>query len=545
MECQWIPYSRVPKSSSLFLDFVYQFNKVARFYTASPFDFSSYKNLSSSLGDSSKNRRPLIEILTRQNKAFGCGEQTLDNIRRLGEPGTFAVVTGQQVGLFSGPAFTLYKALTAVKLAQWLSGQGLPSVPVFWLATEDHDLEEVARTAVLDEEYQGVELGDEGQRPSPQSSVGYVKLSDNITAALDRLESALPAGGPREILLADLRASYQPGAFWGGSFARFITRLFSKWGVILLDPLTDSIHQLATSIYEKSLLQAPLLRGRLQERSEELVRAGYHAQVHVAEDSTMLFVERGGDRTSVHERAGNFSFHDGEGLDLADLRARLKSRPIEFTANALLRPVVQDLLLPTVAYIAGPSELTYHAQSQVLYEAFGRPQPLIFPRAAFTLIDRRTQRLLEKYHLQVDDVWQGEEHLRRALAASAFGEAGAGGWSERMDETVRELDRLLERLRGDVEALDPTLVDPVKHTREKMAQQMDRLKGKISRAVLERSELAGKHEQALARFLTPAGDLQEREVSGVYFLGRAGYDLLDALLARIQTNSSDYQLLVY
>lgn len=545
MERQSIPYSRVPKSSALFLDFVSQFDKVKQSYTAPPFEILSYKNLAASLGDSYGPRQALSEILIQQNKAFGCGETTLENIRRLSQPGTFAVVTGQQVCLFAGPAFTIYKALTAVKLALWLSEQGLPTVPIFWLATEDHDLPEVSRMAVLDEDYQRVELADEGQGASAQSSVGYVKLSGAITSILDRFESTLPAGEARDRLMQDLRASYQPGMTWGDSFARFVTRLFSKWGVILLDPLSDPIHKLALPLYEQALTQAPMLRQRLQERSRQLVEAGYHAQVHVAEDSTLLFVNRDGDRVSIREDGGRYFYHDGEKLDLKGLRDRLHAKPIDFTANALLRPVVQDALLPTVAYVAGPSELTYHAQSQVLYQSFNRPQPIVFPRAAFSLIDRRTERLLEKYHLQLDDVWQGEEHLRRAVAAAAFGDTGSGGWPARMEETVREIDRLLERLRGDVAALDPTLVDTVKHTQEKMAFQMDRLQGKISRAVLDRSELAAKHELALARFLTPGNDLQEREVGGIYFLGRVGYELLGNLLAQIQTDSANHLLLTY
>ena len=133
MESQCIPYTRVPKSSALLLDYLYHFDRVAQFYNGSPFDAEGYRRLAENVKGLTKNRAELAEILERQNKAFGCAEPTLANIRRLSDPATFAVVTGQQVGLLSGPAFTLYKALTAVKLAQSLSEQGLPSVPVFWL----------------------------------------------------------------------------------------------------------------------------------------------------------------------------------------------------------------------------------------------------------------------------------------------------------------------------------------------------------------------------------------------------------------------------
>ncbi|MBI1940433.1 MAG: bacillithiol biosynthesis BshC, partial [Acidobacteria bacterium] len=279
----------------------------------------------------------------------------------------------------------------------------------------------------------------------------------------------------------------------------------------------------------------------LRERSEALVRAGYHAQVHVTEESTLLFTTENGDRVPVTERRGDFLLDGRERVSRADLQARARNRPLDFSANVLLRPVVQDLLLPTVAYVAGPSELAYLGQAQALYAAFGRPMPVVFPRAGFTLLDRRIPRVLEKYGLGAQDVWQGEEHLTRRIAATGFSE----GWSERFDASERDLAGILERLRADVQALDPTLLDTLQHAEEKMKYQMERLRGKVSRAALQRSDLLARHAQSLLRFIAPRKNLQEREVSGVYFLGRSGYELLGQILDHIQTQSSDHQILSY
>jgi len=545
MECTCIPYLRLPSSSALLLDYLYHFDRVSPFYGASPFLLDSYKTVAAGLQLSGRARHELTGILERQNQAFGCGEETLANIRRLRDPGAVAVVTGQQVGLISGPAFTLYKALTAIRLAGFLTEQGLQAVPIFWLATEDHDLEEVAQSKTFDEEYQLIALADHGERPAPRSSVGYVKLTTEIAQTLARLEGSLPTGEPRERLLKDLRASYHPGATWGQAFGRFITRLFSRWGVILLDPLDESIHRLGAQVYEQAIVEAGDLRKRLLERSRDLVRAGYHAQVHVTEDSTLVFSSRDGNRVPVHQQEGKFTLDGTEKISLADLKARVENRPLDFSPNVLLRPIVQDTLLPTVAIVAGPSELAYLGQAHSLYPRFSRQMPVIFPRAGFTLIDRRVQRLMEKYRLTVEDVWKGEEHLNLKLAAAGFGEGGAAGWPERFDQIEQELARLLERLRQDVEALDPTLLDSLGHAREKMTYQLERLRGKLSRAALQRSELLARHEQALRRFLMPDKELQERQVNGAYFLGRAGYELLERLLGQIQTRSSDHQVFVF
>jgi bacillithiol synthase len=545
MGCTFIPYTRVPKASALLTDYLYNFDRVSRFYSAAPFDPASIGNVAGKLNISIEARRKVAEILTRQNQAFGSGQTTFENIRLLAEPGTVAVVTGQQVGLLTGPVFTLYKALTAVRLAQSLAGQGLRAVPVFWLATEDHDLEEVAHAAVLDEDYNLVALRDSGARPAERSSVGYVQLTEEITEGLGRLESLLPAGEPRERLMADLRECYAPGATWGMAFGRLMARLFSRWGVILLDPLDEDIHRLAEPVYEHALTSAQKLRRRLLDRWAELVRTGHHAQVHVPEDSTLVFVTREGNRLPLHQQNGEFRLDETQKYASAELVKQMNAQPLDFSPNVLLRPVVQDALLPTVAYVAGPSELAYFGQAQVLYESFGRPMPVIFPRAAFTLVDRRVHRLMEKYQVSVEDVWQGKEHLNRKIAAAGFAEGGAPGWSERFDEGERDLAALLERLRREIESLDPTLLDSLKHSEEKMKYQMEKLRGKISRAALQKSELLARHEESLLRFLTPRKDLQEREVSGIYFLGRAGYDLLDRLLEQTQVNSSDHQILIY
>jgi bacillithiol biosynthesis cysteine-adding enzyme BshC len=533
-----VPYQQVPHSSALFLDYLYHFDRVSRFYNAPPYSPTSFQSVASQLRGFEWKRPELCAILTQQNKAFGCGAATFENLERLAQGDTFAVVTGQQVGLFSGPAFTLFKALTTVRLANYLSEQGIPVVPVFWLASQDHDLAEVAEVGILDDEYNLISLADHGDAPSPRSPVGNVRLTEETTQALARLEGCLPAGAQREALLQDLRETYVPGATWVEAFGRLLARLLSRWGVIFLNPLDSSVNQLGGQVYKQALERAPELRGKLIERSRELMGSGYHAQVKVAEDSTLVFVTRNGSRLPIHERDSEYTVDGAEKTLLEALRQELSNDPIAFSPNALLRPLVQDTLLPTIAYVAGPSELAYLAQAQVLYQAFGRPQPVVLPRASFTLVDHRTERLLEKYHLSVEDIWLGEQHLGGKIAAAGLLE----GWSDRFTKAQEDMAGLLDRLRGDVERLDPTLLEALQHAQEKILYQMDRLRGKVSRAGLARSELLARHAQSLARFLMPQKDLQERQVGGAYLLGRAGYELLPELLSQIQTDGPGHQV---
>lgn len=539
MDCVAFPYSRVPGSSKLLADYLDHYERVQRFFPCSPSRPETYARLEQDLRNSHTDRKSLVGILLRQNQSFGAGDLTIQNIQHLGDPETFAVVTGQQVGLFSGPAYTIYKALTAVRLSQSLTARGLKTVPVFWLATEDHDLEEVSQAFVFNDEYERIALHDKGDRTALQSPVGHVKLTPAISEQLNSLESALPASDDRKQLLDDLRSAYQPGMTWSHAFGRFLSALFSRWGVILLDPLDEAIHRISLPVYQEALRQANQLRSKLAERSSELIKAGYHAQVHVADKSTLLFVEREGNRLPLHSADTDgrlFSIGDSQTASAEELQSEIKERPLNFSANVLLRPVVQDALLPTIAYVAGPSEVAYLGQAEVLYSSFGRPMPAVFPRSGFTLIDRRVERWLEKYQISVDDVWQGKEHLSQRIASASFAE----GWSDRFEQTERDLADLLGRLRRDLEVLDPTLVDALNHTEEKIQYQIKRLKGKMTRAAISRSEVLARHEQAILRALMPEKELQERMVSGIYFLGRAGYGLLERLLEQIPAESSNH-----
>ena len=536
MDFASLPYSRVPKSSKLLVDYLEGSENLAPFYNGSPFVPETFDRLRQQLKDFKTDRNALVSILQQQNTIFGAGEPTLENIRRLRDPEILAVVTGQQVGLFSGPAFTLYKALTAVRLSRSLDAQGIKTVPIFWLATEDHDLDEVAQTYTLNDDYEPIHLHDPGKRPAPQSPVGRVKLTEGISEQINRLESLLPASDDRTQLIGDLRAAYQPGVTWSRAFAQFLTRLFGRWGVILLDPMDEAVHRLGAGVYQKALSRANELRSLLQERSAELHKAGYHAQVHIAEESTLVFAEREGNRLPVHNSLSDgrqFSIGDSHTASLDELSSEIETQPLHFSANVLLRPVVQDTLLPTIAYIAGPSELAYLGQAQVLYSAFGRPMPAVFPRSGFTLVDRRVERWMEKYRLGVEDIWQGSEHLSQRIASTALAE----GWSGRFDQMQIDIAELLSRLRRDIEILDPTLLDALNHAEEKMQHQIEKLKGKLARSALSRSEVLARHELALLRAIMPEKDLQERLVGGVYFLGRAGYGLLDRMLERIPADS--------
>jgi bacillithiol biosynthesis cysteine-adding enzyme BshC len=337
-------------------------------------------------------REQVAAILEKQNRGWGAGDATLRNIERL-RAGAPAVVTGQQVGIFGGPLYSVLKALTAIKLAAQHN-----AVPIFWLATEDHDLAEVSFTNVLSPEYELRKLSlhakDEGLR------VGDVKLPSNVTELTAELKSFFGVNEVTELLAR----CYAPGTTFAEAYAQLFAHLFREFGLILIDNRDPQLHKIAAPVFTKAAAHAIPLNQALQRRSQELQTAGFHAQVHVENSSTLLFHHQNGRRIAV--KIEGDSFHAGKSAwSATDLAKEVQRSPENFSANALLRPVIQDYLQPTIAYVGGAAEIAYFAQSEVLYrELLGRVTPVL-PRGSTTLIEPGVARLLDKNRLQPRDAF--------------------------------------------------------------------------------------------------------------------------------------------
>ncbi|MBI1956800.1 MAG: bacillithiol biosynthesis BshC, partial [Acidobacteria bacterium] len=234
MESRFIPYTQIPQASRLFTDYLYHYPQVSEFYSLNPFEKESFHTAARSVQYSDEVRRAVAAVLWEQNQRLSASEKTFDSLRKLEQPGCFAVVTGQQVGLFTGPAFAIYKALTAIHLAQSLSQQGLTSVPVFWLATEDHDLEEVNHCFIQDREGNPQRLEYAGVPDISGAPVGSLQFTEAIRKPLEALPEFLPDSPAREELVSTIAECYRPGESFGTAFGRLMARLFAEFGVILV-----------------------------------------------------------------------------------------------------------------------------------------------------------------------------------------------------------------------------------------------------------------------------------------------------------------------
>src|ERR1019366_1682034 len=392
MNCTCVRYTDLPHTSKLFADFTYHPDRIRSFYPHLPSDPGVYEAAASEMQFPPERRAALVAALRQPN---GDSPQ-LDLLAR---EGTVAVVTGQQVGLFSGPAYTIYKALTAVKLARNLAAQGIPAVPIFWLATEDHDFAEVNHCWVFDAEHPPIKL-EKAHSPATSQPVGQFVLSAPPVAQLRAAMASLPFGDEVSALVEE---AYQPGRTMGEAFSALLKRLLAQYGLLHVDPMSPAMRELAAPAIRSALAAAPDLTAAVLERNRALEAAGYHAQVHVEDQTSFVFLLENGRHYLQNGR--RFSTEE------------LMDRAAQLSPNALLRPVVEDSMLPTVAYIGGPAELAYLAQSEVVYRAILGRMPVALHRAGFTLLDQRSRKLMTRYGLSLADCTHGEDAVRDRIAA--------------------------------------------------------------------------------------------------------------------------------
>ena len=532
MQSHCLPFRQVPHTTQLFLDYLDFAPKVQQFYPRSPRFLEWATDETNRIKYPADRRARIADILERQNKSFGASSATLENIQRF-RSGACALVTGQQVGLFGGPTFSIYKALSAVKMAREAEKLGIACVPVFWLATEDHDLEEVNQAHLPngDGNLEGLASATHGKKDEPVGSIAFgAEISDLVSRAAASL-------GDVEAARA-LAECYRPGETFGTAFAKFFARVFAEFGVILLEGSDPELDQIAAPLYREAIVRTPELVTALLQRDEQLREAEYHQQVRITDSSTLLFMFRDGQRLPVHFEAGRFLIGD-EQIPSQDLARLAETSPQTFSPNVLLRPVVQDYLLPTVAYIGGAAEVAYFAQVAIVYEKLaGRVTPIL-PRFSATLIEQKPQALLEKYRLAFTEVFQGPDGLRQAIGSHLL----PPNLQTSFDQAATAVQRSMKSVRESLAQLDKTLVESAEHAEGKMLYQITNLRSRAARAELRQSEIVGRHADLLSNSLYPKKALQEREIAGVYFVAKYGRELLSGLLDTIHPDCLDHQLI--
>jgi bacillithiol synthase len=529
----------VPGFPPLARDYVHAFSRLAPFYAHDPHAPGSYEIQSGRCDARAYPREALREALLAQQAAWNPPEIAYRRIAELCAPQGLAVFTGQQTGLFGGPLFTLYKALTTVSLAARLQQElRRPVVPMFWMASEDHDVAEADHVHLADRTGGLIQLRHHAWGPPPGFIPANLRLGPAIQETLGRLKDLLPATEFTASLCDALAQAYAPERTLTEAFARWMIHLLGETGLVLVDAADPRMKQLAADIFRRELDEAPRSSGLILEASHALRALGYPAQIEARPDGVNCFLLQDGRRALVRNQEGIQLRDSREPLSSASLRRILEEAPERFSPNVALRPVVQDALFPNLAYIAGPGELAYFAQLGSVYAAFEVPMPVIVPRASLSLLEPRTARLLERFHLGLPDLTVEPEQLAsRILRTQLPPDLEATLAAARI-----QIDELFLRVGGAVASVDPTLKATAGQTAGHVKGHLEQLERKAVQALKRREADTRQQLQRLCEALMPTGKLQERIYPALPYLAKYGPRLIQTLREQIDAPGWQHQL---
>ncbi len=533
-------FADVPGFSRLFVDYCENFERLAQFYAAPFSDLAQLGSEAERVLSYDRDRGLLVEVLLSQNERWGLDEVTRANIEALGRPESLAVVTGQQVGLFTGPLYTIYKTATAVKLARRLSKDtGSRVVPVFWLEGEDHDLDEIKSIRLL----RGNEVVtvaypfDDPAAGSNYGPVGRIRLTEAIESVLREIEETLAPTDFRPEVMRMIRESYRPGETLRDAFARLLKSFFRDDGLVFISPDDRRLKEPAVPLFEKEIGDARRVAEMVAAAGENLA-TDYHAQLTVR-PTNLFYVDKNGRFAIDLEEDGLRIRGRDRSLSRDELIEIVREDPCRISPNVVLRPVLQDRLLPTLTYVAGPSEVAYFAQLKDVYGWAGQPMPVIYPRASVTLVESKIEKLLGQYTLDVVDVGGNVNDLFRRVVIEQMDV----DLTETFARADRHLHAAVDEIKPVASSVDRTLERAVEATRAAILNEWKRLQEKVLKAEKRRHDQDRERLDRLQANLYPGGLLQERGLSVLYFVNKYGPGFVERLVAAIDLDTSHHQII--
>jgi bacillithiol biosynthesis cysteine-adding enzyme BshC len=374
----------------------------------------------------------------------------------------------------------------------------------------------------------------------PQGSVGSLSFPESIREVVRDFLSRLPDSSWKPEIQHQLESSYKPGATFAQSFAQLLLQILRGSGLILFDPQDPEAKRLTSHVIQKSLRQSHRVRAALLERNQELASAGFHSQVSVLENSTVLFFFEDGVRCALEQTNSGFALKNCTRFFSSDeLLTCAENTPEKFSPNVLLRPLIQDHLFPTIAYVGGSAEIAYFAQIEVLYRLFGRPMPVIWPRDSFTLIEPQIGAEMDRLRIDLQDCFQGKSALtEKALRASGFSDAAIN-----IEQLHKHLEQGLTDIHPQMQAVDPTLAQALETAKRKVLHNVQHLKSQVIRLEAAQNSLISNTVDLLMNNCYPQGALQERALSLQHFEVRYGPSVLDQIRSSMGTGCFSHHVL--
>lgn len=519
--------------NKLFQDYITNPQKLKSFFPTNPFSKDDLNNAFQSFRFTN-DREKTVTLLKDYNRKFGAGKKTLQSIERLADDRSIAVVTGQQLTLLGGPLFTIYKIISAIHYArEWEKQFNVPCIPVFWLADEDHDYEEISSLGLpLKDDHKNITLPNES---GLEKRVAEIELNSSFESFKKEVIESQFDTDFTDQLWRKLDGCYRSGKTIGEAFGELVLELFKDYGLILAGSAEPSIKKHFSSVLTRSVQAVKNQFELLEAKTDELVSSGYHAQVHL-QHSNLFWIDEKGNRIKLSYENNTWSA-DGNGTSWSskELIDEIEKHPDRFSPNVFLRPILQNELLPSFAYIAGPGEISYHAQMKDFFRDFNQTMPVIVPRFSATLMESGIDRIFEKLPFELSDYNERIEDLE-----SRFIEQSDSPDIESIfDEWRSQVDKVSENPIEEIKNIDPTLEGSSEKAKATFFTELDKLKGKVYRSVKDQEKTQLKRIRKIKTNLFPNGNLQEREVAFIYFMNKYGLDIWDRLLEKLEDEEPD------
>ncbi|OKP97543.1 bacillithiol biosynthesis cysteine-adding enzyme BshC [Paenibacillus sp. P46E] len=522
----------LPGGSALARDYIHQYEKVGHLYGGDFRNVDSRTERAAWLDSTEElraDRAGIAECLRQYNLKLNPHPAVMDSLALLEQQGTLVVTGGQQSGLFTGPLFVIYKAITTIQAAKEAAAQlGRPVVPLFWIAGEDHDWDEVNHTYVLNRTGEITRLKLD-KADELRSSVSAIKVEEEswlqITGQLDNL---LQESEFKPQIMEVIRESSAEGYSMSEAFAKLIGSLFGRFGLILLDSADPALRKLEAPMFKSLIEQNDELESAYHTAAGRITDSGYELQAAVTAGGANLFYIHQGARLLLHKEEGRFTDRKGVvSFSREELLEQLETHPERFSNNVLTRPLMQDYVLPVLATVLGQGEIAYWAIPQSAFEVVGERMPLIIPRMSFTVVEGTLHKHMDKYQLVFGDVLQGlDEKRKKWLAAQDELEL-----ERRFEDTKAAFTAMYEPLIEQLGSIQAGLLKLGANNKDKILDQITFLQAKAQDAMAKQNEAALRQWERIELSLMPLGKLQERVYNVVYYLNRYGPDWLDELMS--------------
>lgn len=530
MNVQSIPYDRALSTSRMLNALLDSFSNVSPYFAFNPSENQIWPRMMDLVDkrEQSLPRQTLSDILLSQNTKFGGDEKTLASARDLANSGTYTVMTGQQVGLFTGPLYTIYKALTAVKLAQTLeAATSRRIVPVFWMASDDHDYDEINHVHTANENNEVVRLALTPDEPVDRRSAAHIAFGTEISSLIDEFSLSLQDTEHKAEILELLRDSCKVETSLSDGFAALLSRLLRGTGMVLIDPTDPDLKTLMSPVFVAEISNPLRTTRSVLEAGANLASAGFSPQLTRADDAMNLFFYKDHQRAAMSYSDGMIrAQHADLQMSVDDAVQLVQDSPESFSHNVITRPIVQDSLFPALAYVGGPSEIGYYAQLIDVYNQFNLPFPIVYPRSSMTIVESRVRRVIDKYGLNVEDFF-GNIH-------QVIGQRMQEEIPVELTDTFRETSECIAgfygRLTKQVGHIDITLRKVAEGAQRKAEFELSKLQDKTLQAVKRSHKTMRQQIDRSEVQLYPRNQLQERVYTIWPFINSHGFEFVRHLL---------------